>query len=576
MDPDMRNNLKHLQLRTASHMSMSDQSDQSVTSSRDPSGDGDQIMDERVHLQRPVSPAPSYISMKSDKSMANPPEFKEGDLTQKEEVLLERAESPTLSNASANSHQSMDMDEEDKEENSAPKENIIRPEEVVCDVCEVKAVKSCLTCNQYYCETHVRKHYTVPKLQRHTLVEVTGDLEERLCQEHHRALEVFCRTDQKLICSLCVVTEHKGHDVVYDEIKQSGRQTFDREQCQRLKLASVDEVLPPPGEIQFLSVTSDCVSLSWGSPEGLTGAQKFRVTWGCDGEQGSLRVEDGYNVEIDGLQPGKKYQFSVATEGEDGTRSRQVSASVFTVVPEPRNLQINQSGVTSFTFSWSKAEELEKVPQRFLISYCSPGTETRSANTEDSYRTLSGLLPGSQYTISVSTVLNNGKQSKPLSTTICTIIPAPVGMTVDSVDTTSAAVSWSQPPGLNQTQHHYQISYQCPGTEPHITSTSSPSITLSDLQCGTQYSVTVYTVLDNGIQSQPVSTTFNTKLTTKPFMPKLGLKQHFEDELLLNIIDGLMSVKNNPASPHSLPWCLLKELMRILFLFFLLRLRLTR
>lgn len=92
----------------------------------------------------------------------------------------------------------------------------------------------------------------------------------------------------------------------------------------------------------------------------------------------------------------------------------------FLVVPEPRNLQINQSGVTSFTFSWSKAEELEKVPQRFLISYCSPGTETRSANTEDSYRTLSGLLPGSQYTISVSTVLNNGKQSKPLSTTICT------------------------------------------------------------------------------------------------------------------------------------------------------------
>lgn len=89
-------------------------------------------------------------------------------------------------------------------------------------------------------------------------------------------------------------------------------------------------MLPPPGEIQFLSVTSDCVSLSWGSPEGLTGAQKFRVTWGCDGEQGSLRVEDGYNVEIDGLQPGKKYQFSVATEGEDGRQRRWVSASVLT------------------------------------------------------------------------------------------------------------------------------------------------------------------------------------------------------------------------------------------------------
>lgn len=95
----------------------------------------------------------------------------------------------------------------------------------------------------------------------------------------------------------------------------------------------------------------------------------------------------------------------------------------FLVVPAPRDLQINQSGATSFTFSWSKAEELEKVPQRFVISYCIPGTEPCAANTEDSYRTLSGLLPGTQYTISVSTVLNNGEQSKPLSTTICTSKP---------------------------------------------------------------------------------------------------------------------------------------------------------
>ncbi|XP_045072859.1 uncharacterized protein LOC121560993 [Coregonus clupeaformis] len=368
MDPDMRNNLKHLQLHTDSHMSMSDQSDQSGNSSIDPSDDGDQIMDGRVHLQRPVSPAASYLSMKSDQSMLNPPGFKEGELTKKEGVLLERAESPTLSYASAKSHQSLNTDEEDEEVNSAQKEknnlkhlqlrtdshmsmsdqsvnssidpsddgdqtkdeSIIRPGEVFCDVCDVKAVKFCQTCTLSYCETHVRKHYTVPKLQRHTLVEVTGDLEERLCQEHHRALEVFCRTDQKLICSLCVVTEHKGHDVVYEEIKQAGRQTFDREQCQSPRLASVDEVLPPPGEIQFLSVTSDSVSLTWGPPEGLTGPQKFRVTWGCDGEESSLRVEYGCNVEIDGLQPGKKYQFSVATEGEDGRQSRWVSASVFT------------------------------------------------------------------------------------------------------------------------------------------------------------------------------------------------------------------------------------------------------
>ncbi|CDQ87499.1 unnamed protein product [Oncorhynchus mykiss] len=88
---------------------------------------------------------------------------------------------------------------------------------------------------------------------------------------------------------------------------------------------------------------------------------------------------------------------------------------------------------------------------------------------------------------------------------------APDQLTVDSVDTTSAAVSWNQSPGLDQTQHHYQISYHCPGTEPHITTTSSHVITLSDLEPATQYSVIVCTVLENGKQSQLVSTTFTTK-----------------------------------------------------------------
>ncbi|KAL1023621.1 hypothetical protein UPYG_G00043640 [Umbra pygmaea] len=89
---------------------------------------------------------------------------------------------------------------------------------------------------------------------------------------------------------------------------------------------------------------------------------------------------------------------------------------------------------------------------------------------------------------------------------------APDQLTVDSVDTTSATVIWNQPPGLDQTHHQYKISYCCPGTERHITTTSSASITLSDLKPATEYSVTVCTVLENGMESQMVLTTINTML----------------------------------------------------------------
>lgn len=89
-------------------------------------------------------------------------------------------------------------------------------EGVACDICtgkRMRAVKNCLTCSVAYCETHVRQHYTVEALQRHTLIE-TDDLETRTCLLHHRALEAFCKNDQLFICLVCVMEEHKGHDTL--------------------------------------------------------------------------------------------------------------------------------------------------------------------------------------------------------------------------------------------------------------------------------------------------------------------------------------------------------------------------
>ncbi|XP_055770835.1 fibronectin-like isoform X2 [Salvelinus fontinalis] len=469
-----------------------------------PNKDLDKTMDpdmkSSVHPDRAESVSSGCLSMKSGESMDPPLHFKEGATSQRKGAQTEMAESVSSGYLSMKSDQSMDHPFHFKGTG-----------EVVCDICsEVQAVKFCLTCSVSYCETHIRQHYTIAALQRHTLVDVTGDLEERLCQHDYCPLDVFCRTDQMLICSQCAETNHKGHDTTLLKIKKSGRQPKSFDGDQHTTLTS-DDVLPPPGDFQVLLLTLDSVSLSWSSPQGLTGPQTFRVTWGCDGETSSTRVKDVYHLKISSLKPGEKYQFSVATEGEDGRQSRWVSASLFTVVP-PRDLKVEHLKDTSFILHWSKAEGMEKVPQRFLITFYNPGTGLHAENTKDCHNTFSNLQPGTEYTVSISTVLNNGEQSEPVFTTICTILPAPDQLTVDSVDTTSAAVSWNQPPGLDQTQHHYQISYHCPGTEPHITTTSSHSITLSDLQGGTLYSVTVCTVLENGKQSQLVSTTLTTVL----------------------------------------------------------------
>ncbi|XP_036436224.1 uncharacterized protein LOC118814632 [Colossoma macropomum] len=207
---------------------------------------------------RPPSPVPSYLSMKSDVSMNQPPGF-----TGESSVSLQSVQSeilmedhgaccickevlkdpllirwgycsqcaeiywtkPGLAVDGPKCRNTNLAPEEDKETRKLRQANTCSPSSaywstgptcVVCDFCcgkKQKAVKSCLTCTASYCETHVKEHYTVTALQRHILVEATADLEQKLCQLHHRALEVFCKTDQMHICTLCLAFEHRGHDI---------------------------------------------------------------------------------------------------------------------------------------------------------------------------------------------------------------------------------------------------------------------------------------------------------------------------------------------------------------------------
>ncbi|KAL0195255.1 hypothetical protein M9458_008827 [Cirrhinus mrigala] len=101
------------------------------------------------------------------------------------------------------------------------------PGDVQCDVCtggKYKAVKSCLVCLNSFCQNHLNQHESFFKGKRHNLTDATGRLQEMVCREHDKQLEMYCINDQQCICVLCMKYEHKNHNTTSAAAQRTEKQ----------------------------------------------------------------------------------------------------------------------------------------------------------------------------------------------------------------------------------------------------------------------------------------------------------------------------------------------------------------
>ncbi|XP_065118016.1 tripartite motif-containing protein 16-like [Paramisgurnus dabryanus] len=99
--------------------------------------------------------------------------------------------------------------------------------DVKCDVCterKHKAVKSCLVCLNSYCQNHFKLHEELHSGKRHKVTDATGRLQEMICPQHEKPLEIYCKTDQLCICYLCMVGKHTNHNTISAKEERTEKQ----------------------------------------------------------------------------------------------------------------------------------------------------------------------------------------------------------------------------------------------------------------------------------------------------------------------------------------------------------------
>ncbi|XP_036437030.1 tripartite motif-containing protein 16-like isoform X1 [Colossoma macropomum] len=125
------------------------------------------------------------------------------------------------------------------------------PGDVECDFCtgrKFKALMSCLVCLASYCEAHLKPHYQSPTFKKHQLVEASTQLQERICSQHNKMMEIYCRTDHYL----CTMHEHKGQNRVaaaaertekQNQLKEVQRKSWQRLQQKEKKLQELKQAV---------------------------------------------------------------------------------------------------------------------------------------------------------------------------------------------------------------------------------------------------------------------------------------------------------------------------------------------